>query len=78
MTLSILGGLLMIVGSYLTYKGKIFQSVFVYLFADLIWMTLSFQVGDIYGRITVLLGTLFGLGAFYKMHVGQYRKDILR
>lgn len=68
----------MILGAFLTFKGKIYQSVFTYVIADIMWMILSFQTGDIFGVLTILIGVLLGLGAFYKMHVGKFEKGIDR
>lgn len=68
----------MILGAFLTFKGKIYQSVFAYIIADIMWMFLSLQVGDIFGLITILIGVLLGLGAFYKMHIGKFEKGIDR
>jgi len=76
MSLAVIGGLLMIVGSFTMYKGFIFYSVFSYLIADLIWAILAFQSGDIFGGITIVLGTIFGILTFLKMHKGEFVKHL--
>ena len=66
----------MILGAFLTFNGKIYESVFAYLFADFIWILLSLKVGDIFGVITISIGVILGLGAFYKMHIGKFKRSI--
>ena len=76
MSAAVVGGILMIIGSFLTYKGMIFQSVFAYLIADFIWAFIAFNAGDIFGAITITLGTFFGILTFLKMHKGEFVKHL--
>ena len=76
MTPALIGGLLLILGSFSVYKGKIFWSVGLFFLADCMWVIISFQAGDITGSIVVIIGMLFGLGAFLKMQTGKMRKDL--
>ncbi len=76
MTPAIMGGLLLIVGAYLTFKGEIFNSVFAYFLADVAWVVISYQNGDIPGTIMVVIGMLLGIAAFAKMHYGKMHKTI--
>ncbi len=76
MTPGLIGGILLIIGSYTIYTGRIYYSVFIFFIADICWVYLSIQSGDIVGSITVIIGMLLGLGAFYKMSSGQMRKNL--
>ncbi|QOP45431.1 hypothetical protein [Sulfurimonas paralvinellae] len=73
---AILGGILLNVGAYLTYKGKIYQAVIVYMFADLCWIIMAFEKEDLIGAGFIIVGTLFGLLAFLKMKEGAMRKSL--
>ena len=76
MTPAILGGLLIILGSFFVSRGEIFKSVFAFAIADICWIFLALASGDIYGAVTVTIGMIFGIVAFYRMHKGQIRKDL--
>jgi hypothetical protein len=76
MSPAVLGGILLIVGSYFVSKGEIFKSVFAFWVADLCWIGLAIYAGDLYGAITVFIGMVFGVIAFYKMHKGIIRKNL--
>ena len=67
----------MLIGSFFTYKGDIYKSVIIYFFADLVWMILSFQSGNVFGAFVVLVALIVGVVVFYKMNRGIFRKDIL-
>jgi hypothetical protein len=73
---AILGGVLLNIGAYLTYKGKIYQSVIAYLFADLCWIVMAYEKQDIVGAVFIIVGTLFGFLAFLKMRDGEMRKSL--
>lgn len=76
MSFAILGGLLLNVGAYLTYKGKIYQAVIVYLFADLCWIIMAYQKEDFIGAFFIVIGTILGFLAFQKMHKGDMNKSL--
>jgi len=76
MTPGIIGGLLLILGSYTVYTGKIFYSVFIFFVADLCWLWLSYLQGDIFGTITIAIGMILGLLAFFKMKNNKMRKTL--
>lgn len=71
-----LGGILLIIGSYLTYKGYIFLSVFIFIFADICWTSNAVQNGDIQGFIFVSIGTLLGIFGMVKMNNGTMNKNL--
>jgi hypothetical protein len=73
---AVIGGLLLNVGAYLTFKGKIYQSVMVYLLADLCWIIMAYERDDIWGVISIIVGVSFGVLAFYKMHTGAMNKNL--
>jgi positive regulator of sigma E activity len=76
MTFAILGGLLLNIGAYLTYKGRIYQAVIVYLFADLCWMIMAYVRDDMLGAFFIIVGTTFGFLAFMKMQRGEMNKSL--
>ena len=73
---AILGGILLNIGAYLTYRGKIYQSVIVYLFADICWIIMAYEKEDIVGAILIIIGTLFGFLAYLKMKDGVMSKSL--
>ena len=74
--ISILGGLLLILGAYFVFKGEIFKSVFVYFVADICWCLLAYNNQDYIGLLLITIGMLLGLGAFLKMNYGAMRKSL--
>ena len=74
--LPIIGGLILIIGAYFTYKGDIFKSVMTYLVADFIWISMAFSVGNIVGACLITFGAGLGIAAFLKMNSGEFRKTI--
>ena len=78
MTFAILGGILLNIGAFLTYKGKIYQAVIVYLFADLCWMIMAYIRDDYIGAFFIIVGTTFGFLAYLKMKNGKMQKNLHR
>ncbi len=76
MSFAVLGGIFLNIGAYLTFKGKIFQAVIVYLFADLCWVIMAYERDDFWGILSITIGVIFGLLAFYKMKIGVLRKTL--
>ncbi|QOP43915.1 hypothetical protein FJR45_08120 [Sulfurimonas sediminis] len=76
MSFAILGGLLLNIGAYLTYKGKIYQAVIVYLFADICWIIMAVQKEDVIGAGFIVTGTIFGFLAYLKMKNGEMEKSL--
>lgn len=75
---AVLGGLLLNVGAYLTYKGKIYEAVAVYLFADLCWIVMAYERQDFWGFLSITAGVTFGILAFLKMRRGEMNKNLNR
>jgi len=73
---AILGGILLNIGAYLTYRGMIYRSVISYLFADLCWIIMAYEKGDMIGAVFIIIGTTFGFLAFLKMRNGAMRKSL--
>lgn len=73
---AIIGGLLLNVGAYLTYKGKIYQAVIIYIFADICWIVMAVQKDDLLGAGFIIVGTIFGFLAFRKMKNGEMQKSL--
>ena len=76
MSFAILGGILLNIGAYLTFKGKIYQSVIVYLLADICWIAMAYQRDDFWGVLSIIIGVTFGLLAFFKMKSGKMNKEL--
>lgn len=73
---AIIGGVLLNVGAYLTFKGRIFQAVWAYLVADLCWIAMAWERGDNWGIFFIAVGITFALLAFRKMHRGDMEKSL--
>ena len=73
---AVIGGLLLNVGAYLTFKGRIYESVIVYIFADLCWIAMAWQRDDYWGILSIVVGVSFGLLAFFKMKMGKMNKSL--
>ncbi len=78
MSFAVLGGLLLNLGAFLTFKGKIYEAVGVYLFADICWIVMAYERDDYKGVASILVGVSFGLLAFLKMQSGKMNKSINR
>ena len=73
---AVVGGVLLNIGAFLTFKGRIFEAVVVYLFADLCWIIMAYERDDVWGTISIAIGVAFGLLAFYKMYTGKMNKSL--
>lgn len=76
MSFAIIGGVLLNIGAYLTYKGKIYQAVIVYIFADICWIVMAVQKDDMIGAGFIIVGTVLGFLAYLKMKEGAMRKSL--
>ena len=76
MSFAILGGVLLNMGAFLTYKGKIYQAVIIYLFADMCWIIMAYEKNDFIGAFFIITGTLFGFLAYLKMKNGEMKKTL--
>ncbi len=71
-----MGGILLNIGAYLTMKGLVYRSVSVYILADVCWIFLAYQNNDLIGMGFIILGTVFGIIALYKMYKGHMEKNL--
>lgn len=76
MSFAVIGGLFLNIGAYLTFRGKIFQAVIVYLFADMCWIIMAYERDDFWGMFSIIVGVTFGLLAFFKMKSGKMNKTL--
>jgi len=76
MTVAMLGGVILVIGAYFVFKGEVFKSVFAYFIADIIWVILAINAGDIVGAAFIFVGATFGFMAFLKMRSGEFNKTI--
>jgi hypothetical protein len=72
----LIGGLLLIAGAFALYRGSLLWSVGLYFFADIMWVWLAYEQGDIFGTAAISLGMLLGLMVFIKSHRGEFVKDL--
>ncbi len=73
---AVIGGILLNLGAFLTYKGKIYEAVIVYLFADICWIIMAYERDDFWGVVSIIVGVSFGVLAFLKMRSGEMSKSI--
>lgn len=73
---AVIGGLFLNLGAFLTFKGKIYEAVAVYLFADICWIIMAYERDDLLGVASIFIGVTFGLLAFLKMKRGDMYRDI--
>lgn len=74
-----IGGVLLILGAYALYKGRIDYSVIIYFFADICWLLLAIENNQgWFGVIAISLGMLFGLGVWLKQRFGIFVKNLHR
>lgn len=71
-----IGGLLLVFGAWLVYKGEIFVSIFLYLTADVMWVINAFHQNDYSGAFFIFLGMLLGILATFKMQLGSMAKNL--
>jgi len=76
MSFAILGGVLLNIGAFLTFRGKIYEAVIVYLFADICWIVMAYERDDFWGVVSIVIGVSFGLLAFLKMRSGKMNKSL--
>ncbi len=73
---AVLGGIFLNIGAYLTFRGKIYEAVAVYLLADICWIIMAWQNEDMWGVIFIIVGVTFGILAFTKMKMGKMNKNL--
>lgn len=73
---AVIGGLFLNVGAYLTFRGKIYEAVAVYLVADICWIIMAWERDDFFGVASIVVGVTFGFLAFVKMKTGKMNKDL--
>lgn len=76
MSFAILGGILLNIGAFLTYMGRIYQAVIVYIFADMCWIVMAYEKNDYIGALFIIMGTTFGFLAYMKMKSGKMKKTL--
>ncbi len=76
MTPALVGGILLVLGAVFMYRGLAMYSVLTYALADICWLVISIQVGDILGGILILIGLILGILVYIKMNKGIFVKDL--
>jgi len=70
------GGILLILGAWLVFKGEIFVATLNYVIADIMWVLNAINIGDNEGTIFIIIGMLLGIAATYKMQIGSLAKSL--
>ena len=76
LSFAVIGGVFLNIGAFLVYKGRIYESVIIFLLADLCWVIMAYEKNDYLGVFFILVGVLFGLLAFIKMQTGKMQKNL--
>lgn len=76
MSVATIGGVLLILGAWFTYRGNIHLSIILYFVADACWFGIALNSGDILGSILVLIGMVLGFCVFLKMNKGVFVKNL--
>lgn len=77
-TVLTIGGLVLIYGAFLTYKGQIYLSVGTYLIADACWVYNAWENDDLKGVLMISVGIFFGILSTIKMRMGHMEKDLIK
>ena len=75
-SIAVIGGILLNIGAFFTMKGWIYRSVAVYIVADVCWVILAYENGDMVGMSLIFIGTVLGIIAFYKMYTGIMERNL--
>jgi len=70
------GGIMLIIGAFLMYRGLAIEAILVYFIADTMWAWMSWEKGDLIGFTLVIIGMTLGFGVFLKMHTGLFVKNL--
>lgn len=73
---ALIGGILLNIGAFLTFRGKIYEAVIVYLFADMCWIIMAYERDDYWGVVSIIVGVTFGFLAYLKMRNGAMNKSL--
>lgn len=73
---AVIGGILLNIGAFLTFRGKIYEAVIVYIFADLCWIAMAYERDDFLGMTFIVVGVTLGVFAFLKMKYGKMNKNL--
>jgi len=74
----IIGGIFLIIGAFLLYKGFAFYSILAYFISDLCWLAIAISTNSIFGAISITIGILFSTGVWFKMNKGIFRKTLFK
>jgi hypothetical protein len=76
MSVSLVGGVLLILGAWFTYIGNIYYAIGAYFLADICWVIISYGTGDVIGGTFIIIGMTLGFLVFLKMHRGEFHKTL--
>lgn len=76
--LGIGGGIFLIIGAFLLYKGFAFYSIIAYFFADLCWLSIALINHAWIGSFSIFIGIIFSIGTWFKMNKGVFKKTLFK
>lgn len=76
MSVLTIGGLLLIVGAFLQWRGFIFRAIVCWIFADVCWIINALLSNDYMGTVTIAVGLVLGVLTTIKMHTGKFHKKL--
>lgn len=71
-----IGGLLLILGAFFSWRGYIQYSIITYAVADVFWLLNALESGNTWGSVTIAIGFTLGVLTYIKMHVGVFHKNL--
>ena len=71
-----MAGFFMIFGAYLFYRGSVFYASLVYQIPNSIYAYVAIKNHDFLGFIIVVIGVSLALATIYKMHKGEFVKNL--
>jgi len=72
----ILGGIFLVLGAFVLYKGNALYSMALYFLADLCWLLMSVKDANTFGTISILIGIIFSTGVMFKMNTGTFHTNL--
>ncbi|MEM3829566.1 MAG: hypothetical protein QXP36_10185 [Conexivisphaerales archaeon] len=74
--ITLLAGILLIIGSILSYKGKVYIAMWVYFATDLLWMIEAYIQHTWVSLIVILISEVTSGAILIKMYKGEFVKDL--
>lgn len=76
MSILTLGGLLLIAGAAIQWRGYIRTAIWCWILADFCWIYNAWSIGDYFALGTIGLGATLGILTVIKMHSGIFHSNL--